>query len=82
MNSKEEYHSEWMIQIVLKDRYRLDIKEVPGTTWSGMDCKNSYTSSNTAYHSTMCAGLFAVAIGCGITSKDDNENIATVLFYI
>jgi hypothetical protein len=29
------------------------------------------TSPNTRYHSTICVGLFAMAIGFGITSKDD-----------
>ena len=48
-----------------------------------MDYMNSYTSSNTAYHYTICPGLFAVAIGCGITSKEYNEIIANSSnFYI
>jgi hypothetical protein len=29
------------------------------------------TSPNTRYHFTICVGLFAMAIGFGITSKDD-----------
>ncbi|HZB17108.1 MAG TPA: hypothetical protein VE445_08070, partial [Nitrososphaeraceae archaeon] len=62
--------------------YTLDKKEVPASTLIEMDYKNSYTSSNTAYHYTICAGLFAVAIGCGITSKDVNENIANSPFFI
>jgi hypothetical protein len=47
-----------------------------------MAYKNSYMSSNTAYHYTICAGLFAVAIGCGgITSKDDNEKYRKQSFF-
>ena len=57
-------------------------KEAPASTWIGMDCKNSDTSWNTVYQSAICAGLFAVAIGCGITSKEYNENIANSSIFI
>jgi hypothetical protein len=47
-----------------------------------MAYKNSYMSSNTAYNYTICAGLFAVAIGYGgITSKDDNEKYRKQSFF-
>jgi hypothetical protein len=47
-----------------------------------MGCKNSYTSSNTAYHFTIYPGPFAVAIDCGITSKEYNEIIANSSIFI
>lgn len=80
MNSKVENYSKWskFYERIIQIRQ----KEVPASTWIEIDYKNSYTSSNTAYHYTICPGLFAVAIGCGITSKDYNEKYCKQSFFL
>ena len=69
-----------MIQIVLKNRYRLDKKEVPVLVELGWIVR--ITIRDQIQHIIpQSATSFAVAIGCGISSKHYHENIAVLFLY-